>query len=33
MNTLFDLGKLRVKRGVPRELLTMAEYPTIPGTN
>ena len=31
MNAMFDVGKLRVQRGVPREVLTMAEYPTIPG--
>jgi hypothetical protein len=31
MNNLFDVGKLRVARGVPRELLTMAEYPPIAG--
>lgn len=32
-STLFDLGILRVQRGVPRELLSMAEYPSIPGLN
>ena len=31
MNAMFDVGKLRVQRGVPREVLAMAEYPTIPG--
>ena len=31
MNAMFDTGKLRVQRGVPREVLTMGEYPTIPG--
>jgi Protein of unknown function (DUF1501) len=30
-NAMVDVGKLRVQRGVPREVLTMAEYPTIPG--
>ena len=31
MNVMYDTGKLRVQRGVPREVLAMAEYPTIPG--
>lgn len=31
MNTLFDTGKLRVTRGVSRELLQMADYAPIPG--
>jgi hypothetical protein len=31
MNTLLDVGKVRVVRGMPREILTMTEYPTIPG--
>ena len=31
MNAMYDVGKLRVQRGVPREVLTMTEYPTIPG--
>ena len=29
MHSLFDVGKLRVLRGMPRELLTMAEYTPI----
>jgi uncharacterized protein (DUF1501 family) len=29
MHSLLDVGKLRVLRGVPRELLTMAEYAPI----
>lgn len=29
LHSLFDIGKLRVARGVPRELLTMAEYRPI----
>lgn len=33
MNSLFDVGKLRVVRGVPREVLTMSEYPPIEGLN
>ncbi|MFQ3592697.1 MAG: DUF1501 domain-containing protein, partial [Gemmataceae bacterium] len=33
LDRLLDVGKLRVQRGVPRELLTMAEYPTIEGLN
>ncbi len=31
MHTLFDVGRLRLQRGMAREVLTMAEYPTIPG--
>jgi uncharacterized protein (DUF1501 family) len=31
LNSLFDVGKLRITRGVPREILTMAEYPTLEG--
>ncbi|MGL4551783.1 MAG: DUF1501 domain-containing protein [Gemmataceae bacterium] len=31
MNSLFDVGRLRVERGAPREVLTMAEYPPIGG--
>ena len=31
MHTLFDVGKLRVTRGVSRELMTMADYKPIPG--
>jgi hypothetical protein len=31
VQTLFDGGKLRVVRGVPREVLGMLDYPTIPG--
>jgi len=31
MHTLFDVGKLRVTRGVSRELLTMTEAEPIPG--
>ena len=31
MNTLFDTGKLRVTRGMPREILQMAEWEPIPG--
>jgi len=31
MNTLFDTGKLRVQRGVPREILQMGEWSPIPG--
>jgi hypothetical protein len=31
MNHLFDVGKLRLLRGMAREVLTMAEYPVIPG--
>jgi Protein of unknown function (DUF1501) len=30
-HSLFDVGKLRVTRGVPRELLTMVDAPPIPG--
>ncbi|AWM38518.1 hypothetical protein GobsT_33110 [Gemmata obscuriglobus] len=33
MSTLFDTGKLRVTRGVSRELLQMADYSPIPGLN
>jgi hypothetical protein len=29
LHSLFDIGKLRITRGVPRELLTMAEYTPI----
>jgi hypothetical protein len=29
LHSLFDIGKLRITRGVPRELLTMAEYQPI----
>ena len=31
MHTLFDVGKLRITRGVSRELMTMADYAPIPG--
>ena len=31
MNTLFDVGKLRITRGFSRELLTMSEYTPIRG--
>ena len=31
MHTLFDVGKLRIARGVSRELLTMSEYTPIRG--
>ncbi|MFO0877141.1 MAG: DUF1501 domain-containing protein [Gemmataceae bacterium] len=31
MHSMFDLGRLRLVRGLPREIQTMAEYPTIPG--
>jgi len=31
LDRLLDVGKLRVQRGVPRELLSMAEYPRMPG--
>jgi uncharacterized protein (DUF1501 family) len=31
MHTLFDVGQLRVTRGVPREVLQMAEWDPIPG--
>ena len=31
MHTLFDVGQLRVTRGMPREILTMAESEPIPG--
>jgi hypothetical protein len=31
LHTLFDIGKLRVTRGVSREVLQMADYPPIPG--
>jgi hypothetical protein len=31
MHTLFDVGKLRITRGVSRELLQMADYPPIRG--
>jgi uncharacterized protein (DUF1501 family) len=31
MHTLFDVGQLRVARGVPREVLQMAEWDPIPG--
>ena len=31
MNTLFDNGKIRVTRGMPREILQMAEWEPIPG--
>jgi uncharacterized protein (DUF1501 family) len=30
MNALFDVGKLRVVRGLPREIQQMAEAPVIP---
>ncbi len=33
MHTLFDVGKLRVTRGVSRELLAMSEYAPIRGLN
>jgi hypothetical protein len=31
MNTLFDTGKVRVTRGMPREILQMAEWDPVPG--
>lgn len=31
MHTLFDIGRLRVTRGIPREILQMAEWEPIPG--
>lgn len=31
MNTLFDVGRLRVTRGVGREVMQLADYPPIPG--
>jgi hypothetical protein len=31
MHTLFDVGKLRVVRGLPREIIQMADYTPIPG--
>jgi hypothetical protein len=31
LHHLFDVGKLRVVRGLPREVQTMADYPPIPG--
>jgi uncharacterized protein (DUF1501 family) len=31
LDRLLDVGKLRVQRGMPRQLLTMAEYPSIAG--
>ena len=31
MHTLFDVGKLRITRGVSRELLQMADYAPIRG--
>jgi hypothetical protein len=31
MHTVFDVGKLRVARGVPRQVLQMAEWDPIPG--
>ena len=31
MNGLFDVGKLRVTRGMPREILQMTEWDPIPG--
>jgi hypothetical protein len=31
LNTLFDVGQLRVTRGMPREVLQMAEWEPIPG--
>jgi hypothetical protein len=31
LHALFDVGKLRLVRGLPREILTMADYPPIPG--
>jgi hypothetical protein len=33
MNTLFDVGRLRITRGVSRELLQMADYSPIRGLN
>jgi hypothetical protein len=30
MHSVFDTGKLRLVRGLPREIQTMLEYPTIP---
>jgi len=31
MHSLFDVGRLRVVRGMPREVLQMAEWDPIPG--
>jgi hypothetical protein len=31
MHTLFDVGRLRVTRGAGREVLQLADSPTIPG--
>jgi hypothetical protein len=31
MHTLFDVGRLRVARGVGREVMQLADHPTIPG--
>jgi hypothetical protein len=31
MHTLFDVGQLRIARGVPREILQLAEWDPIPG--
>jgi hypothetical protein len=31
MNTLFDVGKLRLVRGLPRDLALMTEWQPIPG--
>jgi len=33
MHTLFDVGKLRITRGISRELLAMADYAPIRGLN
>ena len=33
MHTLFDVGKLRVTRGVSREVLAMSDYAPIRGLN
>ena len=31
LNALFDVGELRVTRGLPRSLAQMAEHEPIPG--
>jgi hypothetical protein len=31
LHTLFDMGKVRIARGMPREILQMTEYDPIPG--
>ena len=33
MHTLFDVGQLRVTRGISRELMQMADYAPIPGVH